>query len=97
MRLSLQSDSDMFDRAGENGVRDTSKRASGIVLAVRQCCGTLGVSMEVPLLELAASIVEGAELNRNTGTNADQRSECAFVEGQGPFARENLAATVQSR
>jgi len=47
-------------------------------------------------LEGATSVVEGAELNRDTSTDTDERSQCALVECWSAFIFENLRCAVES-
>lgn len=83
VRLALQPDTDMFNRAGEDGVGDTSEGASGEVLVVAELgFAALGF---VAVFEVATGLVEGAELDGDTGADADEGRESAFVEGEGAF------------
>ena len=63
MRLRLESDAHVFDRAGDDGIGDAGEGAGGEVLAVREGGGVGGVVVQVGGFEVAASVVEGAELD----------------------------------
>jgi hypothetical protein len=80
VRLALQTDTDVLNGTGEDRVGDTGKGARGVVLAVGEGPGGL-----VALLEPAAGVVEGAELDRDAGADSDERCDGALVEGQGAF------------
>ena len=54
---------------------------------------TVASAVQIAFLEYAASVVEGAELDRDAGANTDQGSESALVEREGPFVLENGAGT----
>ena len=84
----------MLYRSGENRVGETGESAGGVVLAVCQG-GWLAFTsgMEVPFFESAASVVEGTELHRDTGADADERCEGAFVESEWAFVGEYRRGT----
>lgn len=69
MRLRLQSNAYVFDWAGEDGIGDAGEGAGGIELCVGELRGVR--SDNVTAFEPAARGVEGAELNGDTGANAD--------------------------
>lgn len=46
-------------------------------------------------LECAASVIEGSELDGDTGSNAYQWSDRAFVESGGALVPEDLRGAVQ--
>ena len=68
----------MLDRGTEESVGDSCECTSGIVLAVAQA-GSAGF-MGIDFFELAACVVEGAELDGDAGADADEGGETAFVE-----------------
>jgi hypothetical protein len=81
----------MFYRSREHRVRKASESSSEIVLAIRESSGVL--RLQVSLLEGSASVVESTELNGNTGPDADEWGQSAFVECEGPFILEDGART----
>lgn len=81
MGLALQTDTDVLNGAGEDRVGDTGKGTCRGVLGVGEVLGVAGG--DVAALEPAAGLVEGAELDGDAGTDADERGEGAFVEGEG--------------
>jgi hypothetical protein len=68
----------VLDRGTEKGVCDSRKCTSGVVLAIAQArsAGFMGIDF----FELAACVVEGAELDGDAGADADEGGESAFVE-----------------
>jgi hypothetical protein len=63
--LGLKTDTDMLDRAGEEGVCDACEAAREVILAVAE--GAVSVLFFVELLQSPARFVEGSELNANLG------------------------------
>ena len=53
--------------------------------------------VEIGLLELSTSVVEGAELDGYTCADADEWCEGAFVECKRAFVFEDLACAVEGR
>ena len=49
---------------------------------------------EVLFFKVPSGVVEGAELDGDAGSDPDQGSESAFIEGEGPLAGEDLLAAV---
>jgi len=94
VRLRLQPDADVLDRAGQDGVGQPGKGARQVVLAI----GQLGAAgrLLVAALEGAAGVVEGAELDRDAGADADEGGQGAFVEGGCAFVFEDLRCAVES-
>jgi hypothetical protein len=88
VRLGLKTDANVLDRRRENCVGQTSERSGSVVLAVTQGF-RLAVELGDGLVEFGSvlglegtlGVVEGTELNRNTGTNSNEGSEGALVEG----------------
>ena len=78
VRLRLQPDADVLDGAGQRRVGHAGEGARREVLGVGEGVGGL-----VAALEPAAGLMEGAELDRDAGADADERRERALVEGQG--------------
>lgn len=98
MRLRLQSNPHMLDRAAEHRVREPRERTGSIILRVAQRLGLrvhLGDGFAggggILSLEVAARVVEAAELDADAGTDADEGGEGAFVEGGGAFVGEDRA------
>ena len=83
----------MFDWGAQEGIGDAGERSSGIVLAIAEC--RTGVLVEVCLLKLSTSVVEGAKLDRHTCADANEWCEGAFVECKWAFIFEDLARTVE--
>ncbi len=69
--LGLQADADVFDGAGDDGVGDAGEGAGEVVLGVGEG-GVGGAGGAVGLFELAAGVVEGAELDGYAGADADE-------------------------
>ena len=87
----------MLYRSGQNRVGETGESAGGVVLAV--CQGgwlAFASGMEVPFFESAAGVVEGTELDRDTGSDSYERCEGAFVEREWAFMGENRRGTRNS-
>lgn len=61
VRLGLQTDTDVLDGSGENGVGDTGETTSKIVLAIGK--GRVGVFLLVELFQTSTGFMESAELN----------------------------------
>ena len=80
----------MLDRTGKRGVCDSSKGTGSVELSIAK----VSLIGRVAGFKGTTSPVEGAELHRNTSTNADERSQSAFVKGQWSFILENLGARV---
>lgn len=99
MRLGLQSDTDVFDRRGERGVDYTCEGSRSVILAVGQRSGGRARSQRrgetVLSLEVAAGVVEAAELDGDAGTDTDQRCQRAFVEGGGALVAQDLSGAVE--
>lgn len=97
MRLRLQPDTDVLDRARQRRVGNTGKGAGQVVLAIgegRSGAGGgsgegVGAGQGVLPLEVAAGVVEAAELDGDAGANSDKGREGAFVEGGGAFVLED--------
>ena len=81
VRLALQPDPDVLDGPAEDRVGDAGEGARRGVLRVRQPGGA-PAGLEVARLEVAAGCVEGAKLDRDAGTDADEGGQRALVEGQ---------------
>lgn len=102
MGLGLESDTDMLDGGGEDGVRDTGESARGVVLPVRQGLGGVGDLLEgfalgggVAGFEGATGVVECAELDGDAGADAEKRGQGALVEGAAAFVLEDLCGAVE--
>lgn len=80
--LALETNTDVLDGAGEDGVDGAGERTGGVVLGVGEALAGLGA---VAGLEPAARGVEGGELDGDAGADADERREGALVEGGGAF------------
>ena len=95
MGLALQADADVLDRAGEDGVGDAGKGAGGGELGVGQVRGRAAGGVSVAGLDPAAGLVEGAELNRDAGADADERGESALVEGEGALGLVDFGGGIE--
>lgn len=100
--LCLEADPHVFDWGGEESVSDAGEGAGEIVLAIAELRGIGCVLVvfglgEVDLFKLAARIVESAELDGDTGTDAYEGGEGAFVECEGTLVGKDLACTVEGR
>lgn len=73
MRLRLQPDPDVLDRTRDDGVGDAGEGAGEVVLAVRQRRGGQRGLGGVAGFEGPAGVVEGAELDGDTGADAEER------------------------
>jgi hypothetical protein len=69
MRLRLQSNPYMLDRPRQHGISEACECTGEVVLRIAQGSGF--VSVQIPLLEGAAGIVEGAKLHGDAGADAD--------------------------
>jgi hypothetical protein len=87
----------VLDGAGEDAVGEAGKGAGRVELAVAEGGGAGGVGGEVALLEGAARVVEGAELDGDAGADADEGRESAFVEGRGAFVAEDGGRAREGR
>ena len=79
----------MLDRRGESRVGYAREGTGGVELGIGEVmhawdeCAAAGVG--AALLEVSPGGVEGAELDRYAGTDAEEGREGAFVEGEGAF------------
>jgi hypothetical protein len=69
MRLGLETDSDMFDWARDDGVGNARKRAREVVLSIGKRRWRGGVGGGVRFFELTARPVEGTKLDGDLDTN----------------------------
>ena len=84
----------MLNRARNDRISNTSERSSSIVLRITEVLHHR-TAAEVVLLELALGETEAGELNTDTGTDADEGSQGAFVEGEGSFFTVDLGGGVE--
>lgn len=95
VRLALQTDADVLDRAGQHRVGQAGEGTGGKVLVVAQVA--LFAGRLVALLEGAAGLVEGAELDGDAGADADERREGALVEGEAALVLVDGGGGVEGR
>jgi len=90
VRLSLQANTDVFDRIRQWRVGDTSEGTGDVVFGEGEA-GFVGVEG----LEVTARKVEGAELDGDAGADAEEGGEGAFVEGERAFILEVVAGALE--
>lgn len=95
MRLGLQTNTDMLNWAGNNGIGDTSKSTSTIILRVREVGVLTTGTVLVVDLELASGITEGTKLDGYTGSDTDQWSEGSLIERKWPLLGPDLARGIE--
>lgn len=88
MGLGLEADTDVLNGARKHRVGDTGESTGGVVLAIGQIA-LLGGAGKVAGFEPAAGLVEGAELDRDTGTDTEERGQSALVESERTLGLPN--------
>ena len=83
VRLGLQPDAHVLDRPRDDAVGYPGEGPGGKVLPVRQ--GAVGRFRDVLGFEPPPGLVEGSELDRHAGTDAEERGQRALVESEGAF------------
>lgn len=69
VRLSLQTDSDVFDGRAEDCVGETGECSGEVVLGVAERGG--GVGFQVSFFKGSSGVVEATELDGDTGADSD--------------------------
>lgn len=104
MGLGLETDTDVFDGGGEDGVGEAGEGSCCVVLGISQglllLLGKKGFAECVGFVvvvgfECSFGVVECAELDGDAGAYADQGSESAFVEGGGAFILQDSRRAVE--
>lgn len=90
MRLRLKAYADVFYGPREHGISDACKGPTGVVL-----CQAQGADRLVARFEKTACKMEATELDRDTGTNADERGEGPFIEGERTFMRPDPSSAIK--
>ncbi len=86
----------MLNGARDDGIGNAGEGASGVVLAVAEVLGLLPPPL-IGGLELALCEAEGTELDRDAGTNAEQRRQRALVKGERALLRVDGPRGVERR
>lgn len=98
VRLRLQPDAHVLDRARDHRVGHARERARRVVLAVAQLLGGTAGGKRVRgvrALEVPPRPPERAELDRHARADADERRQRALVEGERAFLGVDRARGVQ--
>ena len=82
--LRLEPDAHVLDRSRDDAVGHPREGSCRVVLAVAETADPRDEPRRA-LLELAAGVVEGAELDGDAGTDAEERGEGALVESESAF------------
>lgn len=88
MRLCLQPDPHILDWIRERSVGDSGECSSEVVFWEGETGAGWAVGFEG--LEVTTRKVEGAELDRDAGADAEEGGERAFVEGEGAFVLDDV-------
>lgn len=88
--LRLQADTHMLNRRSEDAVCDASSQSRKIQLRVRKVQALLPVLLRIHVLKEALEVLHHTELNRDTGTNSDERKLSALVKSRKTALFEDI-------
>ena len=94
--MRLQTDTNLLDGTSNHAVCNTARGTGHVKLRLRQVCPLLTVLGSVLRLKDALNILYHTKLDRDTGTDTNQRKFCTLVKSWEPPFLENIANTPQN-